>query len=67
MNQESNSESRKSRPHLGVHFRCCNVYSRIYLNAQGESFVGWCPKCAGKLEVKVDPCGSTNKFFGTDK
>jgi hypothetical protein len=54
---------KETRPHLGIHFKCCNVYSRIYLNKKGTAFVGWCPKCSAKLEVKVSPTGSTNKFF----
>lgn len=52
-----------SKPFVGIHFRCCNVYSRIYLNAAGTAFVGWCPKCARKAEIKVAASGSTTPFF----
>ena len=52
-----------NRPHLGIVFKCCRIYSRIYLNKNGDAFVGWCPKCAAKMEVKVSPIGSTSKFF----
>ena len=51
------------RPHIGIVFKCCRIYSRIYLNKKGDSFVGWCPKCAAKMEVKVSPVGSTDRFF----
>ncbi len=51
------------RPHLGVIFKCCRIYSRIYLNKKGDAFVGWCPKCAAKMEIKVSPYGSDSKFF----
>lgn len=51
------------RPFVGVHFTCCNVYSRIYLNADGTAFVGWCPKCAAKTTVRVSTTGSTSRFF----
>jgi hypothetical protein len=51
------------RPYLGIHFKCCNVYSRIYLNKKGTAFVGWCPKCAAKAEIKVSPHGSKARFF----
>lgn len=54
------------RPSVGIYFRCCRVYSRIYLNKAGTAFVGWCPKCAGKIEMKVSPTGSTNRFFFAD-
>ena len=56
-------EPAKSRPFLGMHFRCCNVYARIYLNKAGTAFVGWCPRCANKVEVKVSPQGSDSRFF----
>lgn len=54
------------RPSVGIYFRCCRVYSRIYLNRKGTAFVGWCPKCAAKVEMKVSPTGSTSKFFFAD-
>ncbi len=56
-------ENRNSKPSLGMYFKCCHVYSRIYLNASGKAFVGWCPKCAKKVEVKVSPTGSKDTFF----
>ena len=52
-----------NRPFLGVLFECCRVYQRIYLNRAGTAFVGWCPKCKAKLEVKVDPEGESRRFF----
>ena len=55
--------ARAKKPFIGVHFTCCKVYSRIYLNAAGTAFVGWCPKCAAKAEVKVSPTGSSSRFF----
>ncbi|MEW6049469.1 MAG: hypothetical protein AB1644_00140 [Candidatus Zixiibacteriota bacterium] len=54
------------KPFVGMHFRCCGVYSRIYLNAAGTAFVGWCPKCARKAEVRVTPTGSDTRFFSAD-
>ncbi|RME22510.1 MAG: hypothetical protein D6800_10935 [Candidatus Zixiibacteriota bacterium] len=51
------------RPFIGIMFKCCHVYSRIYLNAAGTAFVGWCPRCAAKATVKVSPTGSRNRFF----
>ncbi|MEW5994324.1 MAG: hypothetical protein AB1744_08000 [Candidatus Zixiibacteriota bacterium] len=51
------------RPFIGMHFTCCHVYSRVYLNKPGTAFVGWCPKCAARVEVKVSPIGSDARFF----
>jgi|GEM_PF-337723 len=51
------------RPFLGMHFKCCKLYSRIYLNKKQTAFVGWCPKCASKVEVRVSPTGSDSQFF----
>lgn len=52
-----------ARPFISVSFECCTVYQRIYLNTAGTAFVGWCPKCARKVEVKVDPSGGDDRFF----
>ncbi len=51
------------RPYIGMHFKCCNLYSRIYLNKSGTAFVGWCPKCAARTEVKVSADGTKDRFF----
>ncbi|PWB70218.1 hypothetical protein C3F09_09390 [candidate division GN15 bacterium] len=59
-------ERRPSRPFIGILFRCCHVYARIYLNASGTAFVGWCPRCARKAEVKVSPQGAETRFFEAD-
>jgi hypothetical protein len=53
----------KKRPFIGIHFKCCHVYSRIYLNKAKTAFVGWCPKCAAKAEIRVSPTGSKSRFF----
>ena len=53
------------RPFIGVTFRCCNVYSRLYLNSEGTAYEGICPKCYRKkvvIEV-VEKGGSDSKFF----
>ena len=55
--------TRARRPFLGMHFKCCNVYSRVYLNKKGTAFVGWCPKYAARVKVKVSPLGTDARFF----
>jgi hypothetical protein len=62
----SGENTRTKRPFIGMHFKCCNVYRRIYLNRVGTAFVGWCPKCAIKAEVRVSPDGAKTRFFTAD-
>ncbi len=60
---DSNKEKSESRPFVGIHFKCCNVYSRIYLNKQRNAFVGWYPKCAKKVTLNISPDGDESQFF----
>ena len=60
---EKTRKRREPRKYLGVHFECCGVYQRIYLNKAETAFVGWCPRCTRRVEVKVSPTGTTDRFF----
>lgn len=52
------------RPSVGVHFKCCNVYSKIYMNHMATAYSGHCPKCACPVEIPiVKEGGSSSKFF----
>jgi len=52
------------RPSLGVHMKCCHVYVHIYLNAAGNAFAGWCPKCARPVRIPVvKEGGSSSRIF----
>lgn len=51
------------RPFLGVHFRCCDVYARIYLVRERAAYKGHCPRCSRPLLVKIGPNGSDARFF----
>lgn len=48
---------------LGVHFACCDAYSRVYINRAGTKYVGHCPRCAGRVEFTIAPGGTTSRFF----
>ncbi len=57
------SDRPSPRPFISILFDCCRVYQRIYLNAARTAFTGWCPKCARKIEVRVDPSADDCRFF----
>lgn len=54
----------QQRQFVGVLMKCCRTYVRAYLNAHQDAFVGWCPRCAAKVEIEaVEEGGSTSRFF----
>lgn len=63
MTTENSNKRPGSKPFVGIHFKCCNIYSRIYLNKQHDAFVGWCPKCVKKVVLKISPDGEDSRFF----
>ena len=48
---------------ISIYFKCCKVYQRIYINRQKSAYVGWCPKCSKRAEVKIGPAGTDSRFF----
>ena len=55
--------SGEARPWLGIHFECCNVYTRVYKNAQGLAYVGFCPHCSKPIRLPIGPDGTASRFF----
>ncbi|MCA8988739.1 MAG: hypothetical protein KDA78_13910 [Planctomycetaceae bacterium] len=61
---ESRSNSQGLPPTVGVHMKCCNVYVYAKPNAQKDAYVGWCPKCARQVRLRiVSEGGSNSRFF----
>lgn len=53
----------KAKKFLGIHFECCNVYRRIYINKDGNAYEGRCPLCYREVKVLIGPDGTSSRFF----
>jgi hypothetical protein len=58
------AESEEGAPrYLGIHFACCSVYARIYVNRTMSGYVGHCPRCGRRIEFRIGPGGTDDRFF----
>lgn len=51
------------RRFVGIHFTCCDVYHRLYINRSETAYTGHCPRCARRVELKVGPGGTDARIF----
>jgi hypothetical protein len=51
------------RPFIGVHFKCCGVYQRIYRSNDGKRYEGRCPRCAQQVRFLVGQGGTDDRYF----
>lgn len=58
-----NRSSGQARPFVGVHFACCDVYSRVYINRVRSAYEGNCPKCSKPVRLRIGPDGTDSRFF----
>ena len=56
-------KSADSRAFLGVHFECCDVYSRVYPNREQTAYLGHCPRCAKQVKFMIGESGTSSRFF----
>jgi hypothetical protein len=54
---------REREKFLGIHFKCCNVYQRIYKNNNQTAYEGRCPSCGMKVRVPIGSGGTSERFF----
>jgi hypothetical protein len=57
------SKAAPARPFIGVHFKCCGVYQRIYRSNDGQRYEGRCPKCARSVRFLVGQGGTDDRYF----
>lgn len=51
------------RAWLGVWFKCCHVYGRMYKNGLGTGYHGNCPKCGAAVRARVGTGGTSRRMF----
>ena len=51
------------RPFLSVQFACCNVYQRVYRDADGKAYRGRCPRCGTPVRFPVGEGGTSARSF----
>lgn len=52
-----------SRHFIGIHFECCNVYTRVYRREDQREYVGRCPNCLRIVRLRVGPGGTNARMF----
>jgi hypothetical protein len=48
---------------LGIWYRCCHTYGRLYKDAAGRMYVGRCPKCGAEARARVGSGGTNRRLF----
>ncbi len=57
------SNGTATRAFVGVHFVCCDVYARVYINRDATAYTGNCPRCARRVTLRIGPDGTEARFF----
>lgn len=61
--QANGDGKRVGRPWLAVHWRCCQVYSRVYRDHDATAYEGRCPSCGRRVVARVGEGGVSSRFF----
>ncbi|TWT87767.1 hypothetical protein [Neorhodopirellula pilleata] len=54
---------RQPRPFIGIQFKCCQTYGRIYRNHEATAYAGNCPRCGKRVYVPIRHGGGSSRFF----
>jgi hypothetical protein len=57
------TKGQPERKFVGVHFVCCDVYTRAYINRDSTAYEGNCPKCAKRVRLQIGTGGTDARFF----
>jgi hypothetical protein len=60
---QKNPTNAANRRFIGIHFACCDVYIRIYVNQSETAYEGHCPKCCRPVKILIAPGGTSCRFF----
>lgn len=60
---ESKKSSPQGRPFVGLHFLCCDIYTRVYVNRDETAYDGHCPRCSKKVTLRIGPGGTSSRMF----
>lgn len=59
----SSEPTPRGRPFVGIHFTCCDVYTRVYLDSRRDAHIARCPHCLRALFLRTGPNGWRERFF----
>ncbi len=52
-----------TRNWLGVFFKCCHTYGRMYRLPSAPRYTGRCPKCLSEVTATVGQGGTNQRIF----
>jgi len=61
-----NGGSAEAKPFIGINFKCCGIYCRIYKNKAQTAYEGSCPKCRKKVKLPIGTGGTSCRFFDVE-
>lgn len=59
----ASAQESSRRAWLGIYFKCCRVYGRIYKNRACTEYVGQCPRCRSEVRALIGAGGTNKRFF----